>query len=708
LNKIKCNYVANYFIFAFSKIITMGTKTILLHFFYFFPLAALAQTPDTGRATRLNEITVTASAMPVELRKVASSVSVLKAGDPEMQQIQTVDEALNYMPGVTVARGRGLTTTGSHTSVTMRGTGSAGRTLILKDGIPLNDTYTGGVNQWNSLASNSIARVEVVRGPGSSIYGSSSMGGTINLVTEDPGPKPTLGADIRYGSMNTFIAGLKGGKAFKNGLGVMAFAEYKRTDGYQYMADSLWKGHYSKPSMELLNLGLKLSYRLGERSKLEGIVDYYLERPVSGTSIRYQENSYTQNYLLRYSGSNKLFDYSLSAYYNRLNQATDAWNWNAEEGAYNARYYDSRVPVQTFGLIGKLSRTVKGNRITLGADIRSSELDSRKYYYGKGNQNYSGSQHFFSLFINDDISIGSALDLNIGLRYDNWHNNNGRFYDNMSDKEIAIRYDNASSDVLSPKLGVVYHLSDQLRLRAVYAMGFKAPGMYYMYNATPLGSSFRLGNPGLKPERMVYSIEGGVDYSLNNTLELSGTVYASRYKDFLDAVLIDPSKVPSYFDPGGLPVRQYINIGKVGLHGVEASVRYRIVPQLTAIASYFYNRSKIIRYEPNPDYEGNETDDNPHHQIDGGLAFDNPKIAAFSIWLRYTGKSFSDLENSKDRMVGAYTVADLKVSRKIGKFTVYGNVLNLFNKKYFGSYTSPSSYYLGPGRSINAGLSYLL
>jgi len=684
------------------------SATYLCCFCLFSATAAVAQSEDTTRATRLNEVTVTASAMPLELRKVASSVTVLKASDPEMQQIQTIDDALGYMPGVSVSRGRGLTTTGSHTTVTLRGTGAAGRTLILKDGIPLNDTYTGGVNQWNSLATNSIARIEVVRGPGSSIYGSNSMGGTINLVTEDPALKPTFGANVRYGSMNTLIAGIKGGKAFTNGFGVIAFAEYKRTDGYQYMADSLWKSYYRKPTQELLNVNLKLSWQLNEHSRLEGVADYYLERPVSGTATIYKEDSRTNNYLLRYTGKNQLFEYNLSAYYNRIEQETDAVRWNDGEGAFNIPYYNSRVPVQVLGFIGKVSRTIRHNRITLGTDIRSSKLDSRKYYDGKGNQDYSGNQYFLSFFINDDVAIGSRLDLNVGLRYDNWQNNNGKFYDNQSGTDIAINYDNASSGVLSPKAGLVWHLSDQLRLRGVYAMGFKAPAMYYMYNATPLGSSFRLGNPDLKPERMVYSVEAGADYSPGKALELSATAYASRYKDFLDAVLIDPAEVPDYFDPGGLPVRQYINIGKVSLHGVEASLRYKITPQLTAIASYFYNRSKIIRYETNPAYEGNEVDDNPRHQVNGGLAFADSRIVEVSLWVRYTGSSFSDLENSKDKMIDAYAVADVRASRKIGKFTVFGTVLNLFDKKYFGSYTSPASYYLAPDRAVNVGVSYLL
>src|SRR5690606_1452512 len=154
----------------------------------------------------LDAVSLTATATPMQLRQIASSVSIFRHDDPELQQIQTIDEALAYIPGVSVNRSRGLTNTGTHTGIIMRGTGSANRTLILKDGVPINDSYTGGVSEWNSLATNSIDRIEVVRGPGSSIYGSNSMGGTINLVTQSPSDKPTLGADFRYGSMNTYQA----------------------------------------------------------------------------------------------------------------------------------------------------------------------------------------------------------------------------------------------------------------------------------------------------------------------------------------------------------------------------------------------------------------------------------------------------------------------------------------------------------------------
>lgn len=661
-----------------------------------------------GQVNELGEITVTGSAVPTELRTLASSISILKSTDPQLKQIQTIDDALNFIPGVAVSRSRGLTTTGTHTSITMRGTGASNRTLILKDGIPINDAYTGGVSEWNSTATSSISRIEVVRGPGSSIYGSNSMGGTINLVTESPTAKPTLGADFRVGSMNTLQAGAKAGKLFKSGWGVIAFAEYKKTDGYQYMSDSLWKNYFKKPTMELLNLNAKVSYQLNAYSKLEGIADYHQQKPLSGTTTLYDDNAQIANYLLRYSGKYEGVNYYATAYYNHVNRVSEAIRWNSKEQQFTTPYYFSTVPINIYGFIGKINKTYFGNSITVGADVRLTRAASDKDYYSQGKQTFSGDQNFTSFFINDDVAIGQAFNLNIGVRYDNWQNVKGKFFDNMTGKDISIRYDKAASNVVSPKIGIVYRVTNQLRFRSQYAMGFKAPNIYYMYNSAPLGSSFRLGNPDLKPERMVYSIDLGGDFYANENLELSATYYASQYKDFNESVLIPVSEVPAYFDPAGLPVRQYINIGKVKLNGLETSLRYKPETHFTVIASYFYNRSKIVKYETNPAYEGKEMDSNPRHMISGGLVYDHPKLFNAGIWIRYSGKSYGDLENSENLILDPVTVWDLKLSRQVGKVALNINILNLFDNLYYGSYTSATSYYYAPRRSFNFGVSYSL
>ncbi|MFC6101169.1 TonB-dependent receptor [Olivibacter domesticus] len=660
------------------------------------------------KVNMLDVISVTASAKPLELRKIASSVSIIQKDAPELRQIQTLDEALAYLPGVSVDRSRGLTTTGTHTSVIMRGTGSANRTLILKDGVPINDSYTGGVSEWNSLAGNSIERIEVVRGPGSSIYGSNSMGGTINLVTQNPSDKPTLGADFRYGSMNTYQASIKAGKRFADRWGAIVFAEYKQTDGYAYMADSLWKSYYLKPSMKLLNVNAKVSYDFPSAGTLTAIADYNLQQPRSGTATIYDDRSMAGNYQLRYTNPTALYAPDVLVYYNVQDRESNAISWNQEHNAFDNRYYDSRVPLDTYGLIAKVHRTWGAHIVTVGADARFTEVVSRKYYYGQGIQDFTGRQDFVSFFINDDLDITDRLHANVGLRYDHWANRNGKFFDNMSGNDISIAYDNASSNIVNPKVGLSYDLLSNLRLRAVYATGFRAPSSFYMYNAAPLGSSFRLGNPGLKPERMRYSYDIGADFQLSDKLELSGTLYTSQYSDFLAAVLINEGEVPDYLDVQGLPVRQYINIGKVNLWGAETFARYRLRPDFSLQASYFYNSSEIKRYETNPEYEGNDMSDNPAHNVSGALIFDRQRLFHLSFWARHTGSYYGDLENTSEKRMPAITVFDIKFGKAIGPLTLNVNVTNLFDKRYYGSYTSPTSYYYAPGRSVFAGVSYQL
>ena len=656
----------------------------------------------------LDEISITASTLPKELRKIASSVSVLQSNAPELRQIQSIDDALAFIPGVMVDRSRGLTTTGTHTGVILRGTGAANRTLVLKDGVPINDAYTGGVSEWNSLAGNSVERIEVVRGPGSSIYGSSSMGGTINLVTQQPKDKPTVGAAFRYGSMNTYQANLTLGKRFAKRWGIIAFAEYKQTDGYAYMADSLWMDHYQKPKMSLLNVNTKLSYDFDHGGKLMATADFNQQQPVSGTSTIYDDFNTTGNYQIRYQNSSAGFAPDVLVYYNTQNRSSHALDWNPDEEAYSTTNYTSRVPLDSYGMIAKVSHRLWNHDITVGADLRFTEVVSQKRYPEKGEQNFDGRQDFISFFINDDISFTRNLHANLGLRFDHWSNRNGRFFDNLSGEPVEIAYDDARSSVWTPKVGLTYEALPNLRLRSVYATGFRAPGAYYMYNAAPLGSSFRLGNPELKPERMRYSIDFGADFQFLENLELSATIYRSQYSDFLAAVLIDASEVPDYFNPGNLAVRRYINIGKVNLWGLESSVNYRFSPFVSAQASYFHNQSEIIKYQTNPEYEGKEMSDNPRNIYSGAVIYENPMIGHISLWARHTDSYFGDLENTAEKKMNAVTLMDLKLAKEWGPVGINFTINNLTDKRYYGSYTSPTSYYYAPGRTYLIGINYHL
>ncbi len=135
------------------------------------------------KETKLEEIVVTATRTEKELEAAPGSVSVVTKEDIEKRNIKTVDDALNMLPGVFSRRGKGLMDTLA--SVTLRGFPSQNRTLVLLDGIALNDAYVGNV-RWGMLVPEDVERIEVVRGPFSSLYGGYAMGGVVNILTRMP------------------------------------------------------------------------------------------------------------------------------------------------------------------------------------------------------------------------------------------------------------------------------------------------------------------------------------------------------------------------------------------------------------------------------------------------------------------------------------------------------------------------------------------
>lgn len=146
-----------------------------------------AQTEPTTHVT-MDTVVVTATRTEKNLQDVTSSVSVVTREEIERMPAKTVMDVLRNMPGVTVESDRGVYGSSTNNKVLIRGMGGdgQGRVMVLVDGMPV---MAPGSNifEWNSINLNTVERVEVVRGPSSALYGSSAMGGVINIITRRPG-----------------------------------------------------------------------------------------------------------------------------------------------------------------------------------------------------------------------------------------------------------------------------------------------------------------------------------------------------------------------------------------------------------------------------------------------------------------------------------------------------------------------------------------
>lgn len=178
------------------------------------PTDTTTKKTNKGKAHHMDDVVVTATRTEIEADMAPASVSIITRQDMERDNMRTADDALRHEAGIYTKRTRGVQDSSASSTVTMRGLSLAKRTLILVDGVPFNEGYSGGVT-WSSIPVDAIERIEVMRGPGSALYGGNAMGGVVNIILRVP-QKTT--AMIR--------GGIGGGNYNAHG-GSSAFTNYK-------------------------------------------------------------------------------------------------------------------------------------------------------------------------------------------------------------------------------------------------------------------------------------------------------------------------------------------------------------------------------------------------------------------------------------------------------------------------------------------------
>lgn len=183
---------------------------------------------STELPTIREEVTVTATRGELETEKSPVSASVVTLQENRSRNVQTVDQSLNLLSGVNVLRTKG--NSDNLTRVQMRNFNGQERTLVLLDGQPINDAYSGGVS-WSRLPLNEVDRVEVARGPFSSLYGGSAMGGVINILTR-PIDRRSIELSGQYGTYDSNNYAGRYSDLFFGKLDVSVSYQRLQTGGY--------------------------------------------------------------------------------------------------------------------------------------------------------------------------------------------------------------------------------------------------------------------------------------------------------------------------------------------------------------------------------------------------------------------------------------------------------------------------------------------
>jgi outer membrane receptor protein involved in Fe transport len=466
-------------------------------------------------------ITVTATRTESRVADTAASVVVLSRATLAASPAPTLDDALRQVAGFTLFRRAGSRVANPTTQgVSLRGVGASGasRALVLDDGVPLNDPF-GGWIYWGRVPRAALERVEVLRGGGSDLYGSSAMGGVIQFVR-----RRTAGlmVEASAGSAKTATTSLFAG-----------------TDGFHLAADFLTTAGYVLVRPE--ERGPVDVEADSEHASLDGTArrgrgfaraSYYRESRHNGTPL--QKNNTTIRQLavgmdflagalaLRAYGSDQDYAQTFSAI--------------AADRASERLTIDQRVPSRGAGANVQWTRALSDRHVIVsGVDLRYASGTSDELR-GTARVIAGGSQRTGALYVEDLFMISPALSMTAGWRGDIWRSEGGGT-EIQGNPRISLLWKNLSASAYS---------------------AFRAPTLNELYRGFRVGNIDTLPNPSLQAENLT-GFETGVRFR-----SARATMFWSSVSDTIANVTIGPN------------LRQRQNLGRTRSVGVELDVERRI------------------------------------------------------------------------------------------------------------------------------------
>jgi hemoglobin/transferrin/lactoferrin receptor protein len=537
------------------------------------PPARSGEAPPTPKPVVLDPLTVTGTKVPTPKSEVPATIDVITEEDLERQQPMTIGDALDNLPGVMVEGGP----KGSQSQPNIRGFGGTGwgtnRVVTTLDGArqDVGAAHGGSMFYEPEL----IKQVEVLKGTGSTLYGSGAIGGVIALTTKDAAD--FLDGDDKYGfrtkagyhSNNeepmvsqTFAWRPNGFVDFLGNYTWRTSADYHDADGRK-IKDTAVDAHNG-----LVKLGINPAE--GHRLELSGIL-FSDDEDIVATDVDNNNNEYAAWHRIRKNTE--------SAHYTFDSPSSDLVN-------LSATVYRDQTEVTDDGK--EIDRTSTATLVTTGADIFNTfAFDTgwaqhaftigTEYYHdqGKGRlngqlqtQNPDATQDVVGLYAQYRITLFDQLNITPGLRWDYYATN-----------PEGGDFDDRSNDRLSPKVGVDWQPLEWVTAFGSYSEGYRAPSIRELYIS---GIHFAIGgpfnnvfvpNPDLKPES-TRTWEGGLRFAFDDVLmegdgvRLNGSYFDTRAKNFIEGEVVMDFIPPTQF------TTTPVNVPRAHLRGAEIQLAY--------------------------------------------------------------------------------------------------------------------------------------
>ncbi|WP_239491341.1 TonB-dependent receptor [Luteitalea sp. TBR-22] len=626
-------------------------------------------------AARTEQVTVTAGRRAVRGADLPADATVLSRRDLEVAAAGTIDDVLRLTPGFSLFR-RSPSRTANPTTqgVTLRGLSASGasRTLVLADGVPLNDPFGGWVS-WDRVPQVAIDRVEVVRGGASDLYGADAAGGVIQVLSVEPS-SPVMRALVEGGTQESGRVSALAGTRRGPWTGMLA-GEFNTTEGAIPIAPEI-RGPIDTPAgVESSVLSATVGGAITRlwRASLRGHV--YDEDRTNGTPL--QDNDTNQRQAsFDIAGAGPWGDLRLRAF--ALGQGYDQ-AFSAVNATRTAETLSSRQRVaSTMGggsaeFVRALGRVV----LLAGGDFRRVDGDMIERRPVGAPTVADGRQDMLGGFAQATWAAWSRVVVVGGVRADS------------IDVETTPG-GQRDIDAFSPKGSVAWTLGSAFTLRGSAYKAFRAPTLNERLRSFRAGNTLTQNNPALDRERAT-----GGDVSLAwepRRVSLRATLFAARLEDAITNVTVTTTPT--------LITRERRNAGTIGARGLEVEGRVQLLPSLSVAGTLAWTRSRFDESDE-PGLEGNRVPQVPTAQ--GGFDVRWQPLAASMIvtQMRWTGTQYDDDRNLFE--LGRSFVTDLMGEHRFAEaLRAFVAIENLFDADYDTGRTPLRT--VGPPRRIRGGV----
>jgi iron complex outermembrane recepter protein len=651
-------------------------------------------------ATVSETVIVTPARTELRLSVAPASVSVFDAKDLSNAAAQTFDDLLRQAPGFSVfRRSSSIVANPTTLGVSLRGAGASGasRTLVLSDGVPLNDAFGGWV-YWDRVPRAAVDRIELVRGGSSDLYGSDALSGVINVITRPPTQR-VINVETAYGNRDTadvtFLASDKW-----NNFSASVSGEAFRTDGYFLTAPEIrgTADDLAASKHRALILRLQNDWNATDSAFIRGSL--FDEDRRNGT--RAQTNDTASESLVtggRFrTGDGSDWNLTLFANRQRYHQTFSAVAANRNSEALNRLQF---VPSRDVGVSVNWSRaSFEKHLLVAGVDVRGVRGVSDETAIANNNpttfSSSGGRQRRAGFFVQDLFSVSSRWQLSANARYDNWRDSSAASVSrNLTTGAITPRFFPArSQDAFSPRLSLIFRPTEQISLRASAYRAFRAPTLNELYRGFRVGDTLTNANANLVAERLTGG-ETGVNWTPNNRVNARVTGYWTE--------IINPISNFTLSVTPALITRERRNLGRTRSRGVEAETDINISSFWRISAGYLFADAIVRRAPQDVTLEGRWIPQVPRHQFTLQTVYANPRYLTAALQFRASGKQFDDDQNRLP--LGGFAVFDVTVSRPLARYVeVFVAVQNLFDERYAVARTPLES--LGMPRMLRGGVRF--